>query len=151
MKLKRTTFLLLAGIMIFSGFCLLYIQKNELNKNEIVSEISQDVFFPNDLMCATSGNSYSTTGFESNRTLYSENGKYVYFYIENIGEAAFSASINGESEHIFEPNDKGYVRAKVNDNLLSSGKEYTFKVASIEKSWGKKVGISYMIGQKGDK
>lgn len=124
MKLKRATFLLLTSVITFSSFHCIFAEENE--------NISSGL--------------YSSDTFQSDYTLDEKDGKYVNFYIENVGDIAVSATINGEEKRIFQPNEKGHIYIEVDNSIFGKSKEYTFR--AVSEPVGATIKINYIIAQR---
>lgn len=102
--------------------------QNNYNKSEDSSADSEDTDKEID-----SGTMSASVGYERTFSLDSKNGKYVYFYIENIGNienTCIAAEINDSSSHTFNPGDKGYIYTEVVNNLFDKPKDYEFKAVT---------------------
>ena len=85
-------------------------------------------------------------GLELTRALNRSNGKYVNFYIENLGENPVVATINGQKERTFEPGEKGHINFEVTQGIFGGDKNYTFKAVAGKD--GGTVHIHYIIYQR---
>lgn len=85
-------------------------------------------------------------GLDLTRALNRSNGKYVNFYIENLGENPVVATINGQKERTFEPGEKGHINFEVTQGIFGGDKNYTFKAVAGKD--GGTVHIHYIIYQR---
>lgn len=85
-------------------------------------------------------------GLDYSRKLNSSNGKYVNFYIENLGKNPVVATINGKEERTFQPGEKGHIDMEVTQEFFGGDKTYTFKAVAGKN--GGTVHIHYVIDQR---
>lgn len=80
-----------------------------------------------------SGGAYrdSVTGWAETHTLNADNGAYVNLYIENTGDVAVVASINGKSEQTVQPGEHSCISTKVTQKLFGGDQEYTFQATPV--------------------
>ena len=57
-------------------------------------------------------------GLDTTISLNRTNGKYVNLYVNNYGEAAVTATINGQKERRFEPGEAGHIYLEVTQGVL---------------------------------
>ena len=131
MNIKKITLLFLTIITVFFNFYMIFANEDNTITNE-TDTVSTGL--------------YVSDVFESDYTLDEKDGKYVNFYIENRGDIAVLATINGEEERIFNPNDKGHIYVKVNNSIFGKSKEYTFR--AVSEPVGAEIKIYYIIAQR---
>ena len=78
--------------------------------------------------------SNSATGIEKSLKLNQKNGKYVNLYVENKGQTAIVATINGDAKRTFQRGEKGHIYVEVTQGFLGTDRSYTFKVAPVSGS-----------------
>ena len=131
MNIKKITLLFLTIITVFFNSYMIFANEDNTITNE-TDTVSTGL--------------YVSDVFESDYTLDEKDGKYVNFYIENRGDIAVLATINGEEERIFNPNDKGHIYVKVNNSIFGKSKEYTFR--AVSEPVGAEIKIYYIIAQR---
>ncbi len=131
MNIKKITLLFLTIITVFFNSYMIFANEDNTVTNE-TDTVSTGL--------------YVSDVFESDYTLDKKDGKYVNFYIENRGDIAVLATINGEEERIFNPNDKGHIYVKVNNSIFGKSKEYTFR--AVSEPVGAEIKIYYIIAQR---
>ncbi len=131
MNIKKITLLFLTIITVFFNSYMIFANEDNTVTNE-TDTVSTGL--------------YVSDVFESDYTLDEKDGKYVNFYIENRGDIAVLATINGEEERIFNPNDKGHIYVKVNNSIFGKSKEYTFR--AVSEPVGAEIKIYYIIAQR---
>lgn len=131
MNIKKITLLFLTIITVFFNSYMIFANEDNTVTNE-TDTVSTGL--------------YVSDVFESDYTLDEKDGKYVNFYIENRGDIAVLATINGEKERIFNPNDKGHIYVKVNNSIFGKSKEYTFR--AVSEPVGAEIKIYYIIAQR---
>lgn len=94
----------------------------------------------------SSGDISSNIGLEMSKMLNKKNGKYVNLYLENNGSNPVVATINGQSERTFQPDEKGHIYLEVTQGFLGLDKEYEFKVVPGHN--GGSISIYYEIDQR---
>lgn len=70
-------------------------------------------------------------GLDTTISLNRKNGKYVTLYVNNYGEVAVTATINGQKERRFEPGEAGHIYLEVTQGVFGRDKNYTFKVSPV--------------------
>jgi len=130
-NIKKITLLFLTIITVFFNSYMIFANEDNTVTNE-TDTVSTGL--------------YVSDVFESDYTLDEKDGKYVNFYIENRGDIAVLATINGEEERIFNPNDKGHIYVKVNNSIFGKSKEYTFR--AVSEPVGAEIKIYYIIAQR---
>jgi len=93
-----------------------------------------------------SGEINSSTGLEVSKKLNKSNGKYVNLYVENNGSNPVVATINGQSERTFQPDEKGRISLEVTQTFWGGDREYVFKV--VPGTNGGSVNIHYEIDRR---
>lgn len=93
-----------------------------------------------------SGMILNQTDFQKIDSLTEDNGKYVNFYIENIGDIPIQITINGKQQRIIQPNGSGHISIEVKNNILGKAKKYTFKAVSAKD--GGDISMKWRIAQR---
>lgn len=99
---------------------------------------------PRDMPVAD-GTIYDKSGLDIDKKLNKANGKYVNFYIENIGPNPVTATINGQEERTFQVGEKGHIYVEVTQGIFGD-KNYNFKAVPAKN--GGTVHINYIIYQR---
>jgi len=98
-----------------------------------------------DVTGISSGEISSNIGLEVSKKLNESNGKYANLYVENKGPTPVVATINGQSERTFQPDEKGSICLEVTQTFWGGDREYMFKVVT---GAGGSINISYEIDQR---
>lgn len=93
-----------------------------------------------------SGSISSNIGLETSKALNKSNGNYVNLYVENNGPNPVVATINGQSEKTFQPDEKGSVYLEVTQTFWGADRDYLFKVVPGKN--GGSINIYYEIEQR---
>lgn len=96
-------------------------------------------------MVVESDDRNDTSGLDISKALSRSNGKYVNLYVENRGDTAVTATINGQAERVFAPEEKGHIFVEVRQGFFNRSKDYQFQVTAED---GGTVKIYYAIAQR---
>lgn len=86
-----------------------------------------------------------SSGLDISKALNRSNGKYVNLYVENCGDTAVIATINGQAERVFAPEEKGHIYVEVKQGFFNRSEDYQFQVTAED---GGTVKIYYAIAQR---
>ena len=97
-------------------------------------------------MPVANGEINDKSGLDISKTLNKNNGKYVNFYVENLGSNPVQITINDENERILEAGEKGHISMEVTQGIFGADKTYKFKAVAGKN--GGTVHINYVIYQR---
>lgn len=103
---------------------------------------------PRDMPVA-SGTIKDDSGLDLDKKLNRDNGKYVNFYVENLGNDPVKITINGQNSRTLEAGESGHIDMEVTQGLFGGDKTYTFK--AMAGTNGGTVHINYTIYQRDER
>lgn len=97
-------------------------------------------------MTVASGTIKDDSGLDLDKKLNRDNGTYVSFYVENLGNDPVQITINGQNSRTLEAGERGHIDMEVTQGLFGGDKTYTFK--AVAGTNGGTVHINYTICQR---
>ena len=107
----------------------------------VSAEENDDLIQPHDMSIA-SGYLYDATQFTETYKLTYENGRFVNFYVENLGDVSVEITINGAGAKTLAPGQSGQISCAV----IFLIPEYKFKAVPTPN--GGNISIYYSIAQR---
>lgn len=148
MMKTRTLSALVAAVIIGTLVALPDFAAEPANVEKPVEAVDFITIMPPDMPVA-SGTIKDDSGLDLDKKLNRDNGKYVNFYVENLGNDPVKITINGQNSRTLEAGESGHIDMEVTQGLFGGDKTYTFK--AVAGTNGGTVHINYTIYQRDER